>query len=137
MHSIAVSWTCMCCRRCSIFTGSKFFESGVVIFVAVFFIMDLDICLDTELVNSRGMNTAKNNLDRVGMQNAGLATNLQQQPLRCTPGVSNHLCSILYMAFYFRNTPCRMFAYYDKFKRTESQECEYKKKKQYDVSVKV
>ncbi len=53
------------------------------------------------------------------MQNAGLATNLannKQRSLHPHPESAIHLCSILYMAFYFRNTPCGMFAYYDKFK---------------------
>ena len=69
--------------------GSKFFESGVVIFVAVFLHNGLGYLLGYGAGKLTGMNTAK------------------KSTVCIHTGVSNHLCSILYMAFYFRNTPCR------------------------------
>ena len=58
--------------------GSKFFESGVVIFVAVFLHNGLGYLLGYGAGKLTGMNTAKKRTIsiEVGMQNAGLATNL-------------------------------------------------------------
>ena len=58
--------------------GDKFFESGVVIFVAVFLHNGLGYLLGYGAGRLTGMNTAKKRTIsiEVGMQNAGLATNL-------------------------------------------------------------
>ena len=58
--------------------GSKFFESGVVIFVAVLLHNGLGYLLGYGAGKLVGMNTAKKRTIsiEVGMQNAGLATNL-------------------------------------------------------------
>ena len=58
--------------------GDKFFESGVVIFVAVFLHNGLGYLLGYGAGRLVGMNTAKKRTIsiEVGMQNAGLATNL-------------------------------------------------------------
>ena len=58
--------------------GAKFFESGVVIFVAVFLHNGLGYLLGYGAGRLVGMNTAKKRTIsiEVGMQNAGLATNL-------------------------------------------------------------
>ena len=58
--------------------GDKFFESGVVIFVAVFLHNGLGYLLGYGAGRLSGMNTAKKRTIsiEVGMQNAGLATNL-------------------------------------------------------------
>ena len=59
-----------------------------------------------------GMNTAKKRTIsiEVGMQNAGLATNLATTTAQfaVAPVLRNYLCCILYMAFYFRNTSRRI-----------------------------
>ena len=58
--------------------GAKFFESGVIIFVAVFLHNGLGYLLGYGAGRLVGMNTAKKRTIaiEVGMQNAGLATNL-------------------------------------------------------------
>ena len=62
--------------------GSKFFESGVVIFVAVLLHNGLGYLLGYGAGKLVGMNTAKKRTIsiEVGMQNAGLATNLATTP---------------------------------------------------------
>ena len=58
--------------------GAKFFQSGAVIFVAVFLHNGLGYLLGYGAGRLVGMNTAKKSTIaiEVGMQNAGLATNL-------------------------------------------------------------
>ena len=58
--------------------GAKFFQSGVVIFVAVLLHNGLGYLLGYGAGKLVGMNTSKEENDsiEVGMQNAGLATNL-------------------------------------------------------------
>ena len=91
--------------------GDKFFESGVVIFVAVFLHNGLGYLLGYGAGKLTGMNTCKeeNDLDR--SRNAERRTCYKPCNNNSTvcvhTGVSNYLCSILYMAFYFRNTSCR------------------------------
>ena len=87
--------------------GANFFTSGVVIFVAVLLHNGLGYLLGYGAGKLTGMNTAKKRTIsiEVGMQNAGLATNLATTTAQfsCT-SVSDNLRSILCMAFYFWNT---------------------------------
>ena len=91
--------------------GSKFFESGVVIFVAVFLHNGLGYLLGYGAGKLTGMNTAKKRT--ISIEVACMNGRTCNKPCNDNStvcihtGVSNHLCSILYMAFYFRNTPCR------------------------------
>ena len=73
--------------------GAKFFESGVIIFVAVFLHNGLGYLLGYGAGRLVGMNTAKKRTIsiEVGMQNSGLATSLAnahfaQYPLATIPG---------------------------------------------------
>ena len=90
--------------------GAKFFQSGAVIFVAVFLHNGLGYLLGYGAGKLVGMNTAKKRTIaiEVGMQNAGLQQTLPQRPhsFRNT-GVCDHLRSFLHLAFYFRNIACR------------------------------
>ena len=89
--------------------GSKFFQSGAVIFIAVLLHNGLGYFLGYCAGRLTGMNTAKKRTIsiEVGMQNAGLATNHN-----CTvcfyTRIRNHLCCFLCMAFYFRNITGRI-----------------------------
>lgn len=100
--------------------GSKFFESGVVIFVAVFLHNGLGYLLGYGAGKLTGMNTAKKRTIsiEVGMQNAGLATNLATTTAQfaSTPE-SAIICAVSCTWHSISGTLLAgMFAYYDKFK---------------------
>jgi len=78
--------------------GDKFFESGVVIFVAVFLHNGLGYLLGYGAGRLTGMNTAKKRTIsiEVGMQNAGLATNLATTTAQFCGGTGICKLSVLY-----------------------------------------
>lgn len=78
--------------------GSKFFESGIVIFVAVLLHNGLGYLLGYGAGKLVGMNTAKKRTIsiEVGMQNAGLAHILQQQ----RHSLLQHLNLLLYVRYH-------------------------------------
>ena len=92
--------------------GAKFFQSGVVIFVAVLLHNGLGYLLGYGAGKLVGMNTSKKRTIsiEVGMQNAGLATNLATTTAQfCIyTGICDYLCGILYMAFHLRNSVSRI-----------------------------
>ncbi len=91
--------------------GSKFFQSGVVIFVAVLLHNGLGYLLGYGAGKLVGMNTSKKENDSDRSRNAERRTRhkscYNDSAVRVHTGVSNHLCSLLYMAFYLRNITCR------------------------------
>ena len=100
--------------------GSKFFTSGVVIFAAVLLHNGLGYLLGYGAGKLTGMNTAKKRTIsiEVGMQNAGLATNLATTTAQfaSTPE-SAIICAVSCTWHSISGTLLAgMFAYYDKFK---------------------
>ena len=101
--------------------GAKFFESGVVIFVAVFLHNGLGYLLGYGAGRLVGMNTAKKRTIaiEVGMQNAGLATNLATTTAQfaSTPE-SAIICAVSCTWHSISGTLLAgMFAFYDKCKK--------------------
>lgn len=101
--------------------GSKFFESGVVIFVAVLLHNGLGYLLGYGAGKLVGMNTAKKRTIsiEVGMQNAGLATNLATTTAQfaSTPE-SAIICAVSCTWHSISGTLLAgMFAFYDKCKQ--------------------
>lgn len=101
--------------------GAKFFESGVVIFVAVFLHNGLGYLLGYGAGRLVGMNTAKKRTIaiEVGMQNAGLATNLATTTAQfaSTPE-SAIICAVSCTWHSISGTLLAgMFAFYDKCKQ--------------------
>lgn len=84
--------------------GANFFKSGAVIFIAVLLHNSLGYALGYGVGKLTGMNTAKKRTIsiEVGMQNAGLATNLATA-LCCGTSGGYGQCCILCMALNFRN----------------------------------
>ena len=100
--------------------GSKFFQSGIVIFVAVLLHNGFGYFLGYCAGKLTGMNTAKKRTIsiEVGMQNAGLATNLATTTAQfaSTPE-SAIICAVSCTWHSISGTLLAgMFAYYDKFK---------------------
>lgn len=101
--------------------GAKFFESGVIIFVAVFLHNGLGYLLGYGAGRLVGMNTAKKRTIaiEVGMQNAGLATNLATTTAQfaSTPE-SAIICAVSCTWHSISGTLLAgMFAFYDKCKK--------------------
>ena len=100
--------------------GSKFFQSGIVIFVAVLLHNSLGYFLGYCAGRITGMNTAKKRTIsiEVGMQNAGLATNLATTTAQfaSTPE-SAIICAVSCVWHSISGTLLAgMFAQYDKVK---------------------
>ena len=94
--------------------GSKFFQSGIVIFVAVLLHNGFGYFLGYCAGKLTGMNTAKKRTIsiEVGMQNAGLATNLAT-----TTAESAIICAVSCVWHSISGTLLAgMFAQYDKIK---------------------
>ena len=89
--------------------GSKFFQSGVVIFVAVLLHNGLGYLFGCRKTGRNEHIQKENDSDR--SRNAERRTRhkscYNDSTVRVHTGVSNHLCSFLYMAFYLRNITCR------------------------------
>ena len=103
--------------------GDKFFQSGVVIFVAVFLHNALGYLLGYVAGKLVGMNTSKKRTIaiEVGMQNAGLATNLATTTAQfaSTPE-SAIICAVSCTWHSISGTLLAgMFATYDKHKKTQ------------------
>lgn len=101
--------------------GAKFFQSGAVIFVAVFLHNGLGYLLGYGAGKLVGMNTAKKRTIaiEVGMQNAGLATNLATTTAQfsATPE-SAIICAVSCTWHSISGTLLAgMFAAYDKHKQ--------------------
>ncbi len=105
------SWTCMCCWWCCIFTGIKILP-----------VRRCNLCCSTASqwtwisVRIRCRKTGRNEHiqkenDSDRSRNAERRTRhkscYNDSAVRFHTGVSNHLCSLLYMAFYLRNITCR------------------------------
>ena len=102
--------------------GSKFFQSGAVIFIAVLFHNGLGYFLGYCAGRLTGMNTAKKRTIsiEVGMQNAGLATNLATTTAQfaSTPE-SAIICAVSCVWHSISGTLLAgLFAQYDKMKAT-------------------
>lgn len=105
--------------------GSKFFQSGVVIFVAVLLHNSLGYLLGYCAGRLTGMNTAKKRTIsiEVGMQNAGLATNLATTSAQfaSTPE-SAIICAVSCVWHSISGTLLAgMFAQYDKMKASHKE----------------
>lgn len=100
--------------------GAKFFQSGAVIFVAVFLHNGLGYLLGYGAGKLVGMNTAKKRTIaiEVGMQNAGLATNLATTTAQfsATPSLRSS-AQFPAPGILFRTLLAGMFAAYDKHKQ--------------------
>ena len=99
--------------------GAKFFQSGVVIFVAVLLHNGLGYLLGYGAGKLVGMNTSKKRtIYRSGYAECRTCNESCNYncPVCIYTGICNYLCGILYMAFHLRNTVSRIFAMHDKRK---------------------
>lgn len=103
--------------------GAKFFQSGIVIFIAVLLHNSLGYLLGYGAGRLTGMNTAKKRTIsiEVGMQNAGLATNLATTTSQfASSPESAIICAVSCVWHSISGTLLAgMFAQYDKHKNTE------------------
>lgn len=103
--------------------GAKFFQSGIVIFLAVLLHNSLGYLLGYGAGRLTGMNTAKKRTIsiEVGMQNAGLATNLATTTSQfASSPESAIICAVSCVWHSISGTLLAgMFAQYDKHKNTE------------------
>ena len=103
--------------------GSHFFQSGIVIFIAVLLHNSLGYLLGYGAGRLTGMNTAKKRTIsiEVGMQNAGLATNLATTTSQfASSPESAIICAVSCVWHSISGTLLAgMFAQYDKHKNTE------------------
>ena len=114
------SWTCMCCWWSYLITGIKILPVWIVIFVAVLLHNGFGYFLGYCAGKLTGMNTAKKRTIsiEVGMQNAGLATNLATTTAQfaSTPE-SAIICAVSCVWHSISGTLLAgMFAQYDKIK---------------------